>query len=182
MNSFQFCFIPRDTSDASRPSVDKALSDGQRIGLAPGGIAEMMQDSSKDKEYAIVRKGIFRMAAKHDVPIIPIYCFGSSLLLRRLKLPAFIEKLGLLLRVSLVMFFGQWGLPIPFRQRLMYVVGNPIHPSTSTTSSTTSIVSEDDIDSMYRQYCNELVRIFDKHKESYAAGWIDKKLMILTEN
>jgi len=189
--------------DASRPSVDRALRSGHRIGLAPGGIREMLTvnqtsssssssssstSSASDEEYAIIRKGIFRMAAKHNAPIVPIYCFGSSMLLKRLKLPVWIEKLGLLLRMSLVVMFGQYGLPIPFRQRLMYVIGNPIYPTTSAGLSggggvrNDSLIDDQVVDDMYRKYCNELVRIFDRHKESYAAGWESKTLTILAES
>lgn len=136
----------------------------------------MLQDANKHKEYAIVRKGIFRLAAKHRVPVIPIYCFGSSMLLKRMRLPVFVEKLGLMLQMSLVIFFGQWGLPVPFRQRLLYVMGKPIHPSQQGNMS-----MDQQVDSMYKEYCSELLRIFDRHKESYAAGWGDKTLKILTE-
>jgi len=93
--------------DASRSSVDSALSNGDRLGLAPGGIAEILQDPDPKHEFAIIGRGIFRMAVKHQVPIIPIYCFGSSMLLKRFKLPYFVEKLSLMLRVSLVVFFGK---------------------------------------------------------------------------
>jgi 1-acyl-sn-glycerol-3-phosphate acyltransferase len=137
-------------------------------------------DSPKtlNQEYAIIGKGIFRMAAKHNVPIIPIYCFGSSMLLRRLRLPEWIEKLGLLLRMSLVVMFGQYGLPIPFRQRLMYVIGNPIYPDAMRDSD--SSTNEQVVADMYKRYCKELIRIFDRHKESYAAGWASKQLTILS--
>ena len=132
---------------------------------------------SPKEEYAILGRGIFRMAAKHQLPIVPIYCFGSSMLLRRLQL-GIIEKLGVWLRISLVVFFGKWGLPIPFRQRLLYVMGNPIHPP-SRQRNRTSTDNDAIADEMYRRYCQELVRIFDRHKESYAKGWEHKTLKIL---
>mmetsp|Transcript_28300 Transcript_28300/g.60860 ORF Transcript_28300/g.60860 Transcript_28300/m.60860 type:complete len:388 (-) Transcript_28300:1236-2399(-) len=172
--------------DASRSSVDKALSDGDRLGLAPGGIAEILQDPEPQNEYAIIGRGIFRMAVKHQVPIIPIYCFGSSMLLKRFKLPYFVEKLSLMLRVSLVVFFGKWGLPIPFRQRLLYVMGRPIYPPspetigpTPTAGSSISMMDQS-AELMYQQYGRELIRIFDRHKESYASGWENKSLRILS--
>ena len=165
--------------DASRPCVDQTLARGDRIGLAPGGIAEILQTPSPEEEYAIVGTGIFRLAVKHQVPIVPIYCFGSSMLLRRLQL-GIVEKLGVWLRISLVVFFGKWGLPIPFRQRLLYVMGNPIHPprqcnNDNNNSNNSNRMAED----MYQRYCQELVRIFDRHKESYAKGWERKSLKIL---
>ena len=167
--------------DASRPSVDRALSEGRRIGLAPGGIAEMFEGYPKpsttpNEEYIIIRKGIFRLAMKHKVPMIPVYCFGSTKLLKRVQFPALVEKISLLLRTSLVLFFGQFGLPIPFRQRLLYVMGMPIHPPTSTPQNN-SISSEEQLEEFVSNYCNELTRCFDRHKESY--GWASKTLNIL---
>jgi hypothetical protein len=176
-------------SDASRSSVDRALSNKSRIGLAPGGIKEILQAPEPDKEYAIVGKGIFRLAIKHQVPVIPIYCFGSSMLMKRLPLPAFVEKLSLLLRISFIVFYGKMGLPIPFRQRLLYVMGKPVFPehqqqiSSSTTivgrTTPTNMDIDMQADDMYKKYCQELIRIFDRHKESYASGWESKSLTIL---
>lgn len=165
--------------DASRSSVDKALSEGARLGIAPGGMAEILQAPEQEHEYAIIRRGIFRMALKHQVPIVPIYCFGSSMLLRRFKIPSIIEKLGLMLRVSLVLFFGKWGLPIPFRQRLLYVMGRPVHPPIDG-DTITKRTTDQKVEDMYQQYCRELIRIFDRHKESYASGWENKSLTVLS--
>mmetsp|Transcript_2562 Transcript_2562/g.6023 ORF Transcript_2562/g.6023 Transcript_2562/m.6023 type:complete len:385 (-) Transcript_2562:1281-2435(-) len=172
--------------DASKSSVDQALSNGDRLGLAPGGIAEILQDPEPEREYAIIGRGIFRMAVKHQVPIIPIYCFGSSMLMKRLSLPRFIEKLSLMLRVSLVVFFGKWGLPIPFRQRLLYVMGRPVYPPLHNSASpvahrdSSSDFVNKNAEVMYEQYVRELIRIFDRHKESYASGWKKKSLNIIS--
>jgi hypothetical protein len=87
-------------------------------------------------------------------------------------------------RISLVLFFGKWGLPIPFRNRLMYVMGRPILPSwlvdnnNKTLRNRTSTMDAA-VEDMYQQYCQELVRVFDRHKESYASGWENKSLTIL---
>lgn len=129
-----------------------------------------------DEEYAIVRKGIFRLAVEHKVPILPVYCFGSTKLLRRLQLPSLVEKISLLLRVSLVIFYGKLGLPIPFRQKLLYVMGQPIYPTKTSGDSGSS--DEAMVDDMYARYCEEMVRIFDRQKESY--GWAHKTLKLIS--
>jgi len=177
-----------DAVDASRSAVDKAISEGSRIGLAPGGIAEMFEGYPKtgthpDEEYAIVRKGIFRLAVQHGVPIIPVYCFGSTKLLRRLQLPSLVEKISLLLRVSLVVFYGQGFLPIPFRQKLLYVMGKPIYPNggdrhNESSSSLNGSTTDQQVDEMFARYCEEIIRIFERQKESY--GWAHKTLKLIT--
>lgn len=173
--------------DASRSAVDKALSQGSRIGIAPGGIAEMFEGYPKqgthpDDEYTIIRKGIFRMAVKHGFPIIPVYCFGSTKLLRRLQLPYLVERISLLLRVSLVIFYGQGFLPVPFRQKLLYIMGRPIYPSPQIDrhkykSPNTAGQFDEAVDEMLNKYCEEMIRIFDRQKESY--GWAHKTLQII---
>jgi 1-acyl-sn-glycerol-3-phosphate acyltransferase len=151
--------------------------------LAPGGIAEMFEGYPKqgthpDEEYSIVRKGIFRLAVQHGVPVIPVYCFGSTKLLRRLQLPPIVEKLSLLLRTSLVLFYGQGMLPVPFRQKLMYVMGQPIHPRRPTdTSPANQAAMDKQVDDMLERYCEEMLRIFERQKESY--GWAHKSLKLI---
>jgi hypothetical protein len=178
-------------SDASRSAVDQALSEGSRIGIVPGGIAEMFEGYPKpntlpSEEYTIVGKGFLRMAVKHGIPVIPIYVFGATKMFKRLQLPA-LERLSLLLRVSLVVFFGSWGLPIPFRQRLLYVMGQPIMPASldsigngaAQNDNTVAVAGvEQQVDDMHARFCDELLRLFDRHKEAY--GWGHKALKLLT--
>jgi len=168
--------------DASRPAVDSALVQGSPIGLAPGGIAEMFEGYPKpmthrDDEYAILesRKGFIRMAVKHGVPVVPVYCFGATKMLKRLQLPAFVENFSKLLRISICVFFGRWGLPIPFRQKLLYVMGQPLFPPEAASSGSKEFQQQ--VDDMHKRFCDELMRIFDRHKEAY--GWGNKILRLV---
>jgi len=170
-----FSLTQKYSSDASRPSVDQALSQGERVGIVPGGIAEIFEGYPKasthpNEEYSIVRKGFLRMAIRHQVPVVPVYCFGATKMMHRLHLPI-LERLSLLLRISIVVFFGKWGLPIPFRQRLLYVMGQPILPPNSGNE-------EERVNEMHQRFCNELMRLFDRHKEAY--GWAHKTLKLLS--
>lgn len=180
------CRLTFSTSDASKPAVNRALARGDRIGVVPGGIAEMFEGYPKpgthpDEEYAIVRKGIFKMAIQHGVPVLPVYCFGGSKITRRLQLPSFIEKLSLIFRTSLVVLYGQWGLPIPFRQKLLYVLGRPIYPEPSQhMGHDRTLISKNldgQVEEMLQKYIAEMLRIFDRQKDSY--GWAHKKLRII---
>ena len=164
-------------SDASKSSVDHVLSKGERIGIVPGGIAEIFEGYPKpmthpDEEYSIVRKGFLRMALKHNLPVIPIYAFGATKMMKRLDLPL-LETVSRWMRISIVLFFGVWGLPIPFRQRLSYVIGRPIYPSDTLGDN------EEQVRLMQDLFCQELERIFDRHKEAY--GWGHKRLRLLKQ-
>jgi 2-acylglycerol O-acyltransferase 2 len=163
--------------DASRSTVDRALSRGDRVGVVPGGISEMFAGFPKpechpDEEIAIVRKGFLRMALQHQRPVVPIYCFGATKMFRRWQLPA-LESLSNLLRMSLIVFYGVGGLPIPFRQRLTYVVGDPVVPP--------PLMGQDEaqVEALHQQFCQELQRLFERHKEAY--GWGHKTLQLLSK-
>ena len=172
--------------DASRSSVDRALSEGHRIGIAPGGISEMFEGYPKpgtlpNEEYAIARhKGFLKLAMKHGTPVIPVYCFGASKMMRRLQLPDFFEKLSKILKISVVVLFGKWGLPIPFRNRLLYTVGEPIYPryvNEGTPLPTEALEYQHQVDEMHSKFCDSLTNLFEHHKESY--GWGNKILKLV---
>jgi len=171
--------------DASVRYVEAALTNGDRVGVAPGGIAEIFASqtsTSAEEEYAILhsRKGFIRLAIKHGIPVVPIYCFGGSKLLNQLNLHSFLERISIFMRVSLCLFYGKMGLPIPFRQRLLYVVGQPIYPSSDYKYRdfvTNGTEFEAQVDEMHRKVCYSIINLFDKYKEYY--GWADKKLQIL---
>lgn len=92
---------------------------------------------------------------------------------RRLNLPL-LEQLSSMIRASIVVFYGIWGLPIPYRQKLLYVIGNPIYPPSTSAISNSNLA----VDVMHEQFCTELHRIFDRHKEAY--GWGNKSLHVLS--
>jgi len=170
--------------DASKIEVDRALSLGSRIGVSPGGIAEMFVPlNHPNDEYALLsnRKGIIRMSIKHGVPIVPIFVFGGSKTFHRLGLPSFFEYLSNMLRISLCFFYGKWGLPIPFRTKLLYVIGAPLFPATSLTEdgqdTTKRIASTNQVDALHRMFCDRILDLFDRHKFAY--GWENKHLNII---
>jgi 1-acyl-sn-glycerol-3-phosphate acyltransferase len=173
--------------DAGRSSVNQALAEGHRIGLAPGGISEMFEGFPKpgthpDEEYVIARhRGFLKLAVKHGIPVIPVYCFGASKLLKRLQLPDFVERISRILRISIVLVFGAFGLPIPYRQRLLYTVGEPIYPQYikegSAAPSETSLEFEQQVNDMQYEFCSSIANLFERHKESY--GWEHKILKLI---
>jgi len=180
-----------DGVDASRSAVSRALSLSndaggayRRVGISPGGIAEMFETYPKsgfhrNDEAALLkqRNGIFKLALKHKLPIIPVYCFGATKMLRRVQLPEFMETLSRALKISLCLFFGKFGLPIPFRQKLMYVVGRAILPPSEATNALTGEQFDIVVQEMHEKFCDEIVRIFNNNKEYY--GWGDKTLRII---
>ncbi len=165
--------------DASRSAVSSALNLSESVGIAPGGIAEMFETYPKpgfhrNDEAFRVRNGIFKLALKHNRPIIPIYCFGATKMLHRVQLPTFIENLSRMLKISLCLFFGKLGLPIPFRQRLMYVMGRTIYPPLDIESGE---LLDQQAQDMHHRFCDEIIRIFENNKEHY--GWGNKTIRLV---
>jgi Diacylglycerol acyltransferase len=192
--------------DASRPAVHQALREGSRLGLLPGGIPEIFEGypnkplSHPEDEFAIVPRGFVKMAFQHNLPIVPVYCFGATKMFQRLSLPNILEKWSLMLRISLCYFFGRAGLPIPFRQKIFYVMGDAIQPQSPNNNillSSRSGLSGDDaaptfnnnnnntqeeedamVLDLHQRFCEELMRLFENHKELY--GWGHKTLHLVT--
>lgn len=164
--------------DATRSSVDRSLSNGDRIGIAPGGILEMFENYPKkgrkpNEECVLLesRKGFIRMAIKHGVPVIPVFCFGGSKAFKRLQFPPFVEKISNTLRISLCILFGRWGLPVPFFTKLLYAIGSPIYPPRLNDSE---CLNDTQVNVMHERYCNELRKLFETYKEDY--GWSNKQI------
>jgi 1-acyl-sn-glycerol-3-phosphate acyltransferase len=110
-------------------SVDRStfkglIEKGRSVGVVPGGIAEMFAAGKEGDEKMVVlqRKGFVRIALETGSQIIPCYCFGNT--------QTFIEATGgrleglsRALRMSLLLFWGRFYLPVPFRTPLLTVVG-----------------------------------------------------------
>jgi len=87
--------------DAGPKEVSKAIKDGCSVSICPGGIAEMFWGYPKEgclprEEYAFLRsrKGFIRMAMKHNVPVVPVYCFGNTHAMHKAKSPWILEALS----------------------------------------------------------------------------------------
>ena len=139
-----------------------------------------------DDEFSIVPQGFLKMALRHNLPVVPVYCFGITKLFHRLPLPDIVERISLMLRTSICLFFGVAGLPIPFRQKLFYVMGDPIHPSTvlggtGTNGAAPPHTSEQEdklVHQLHQKFCEELMRVFENNKAIY--GWGHKSLQLIS--
>ena len=168
--------------DASRTCVDAALLAGESVAVAPGGIGEMFVGYPKfgcspNEEVALLsdRKGFIRLCIKHGIPAIPVYVFGASKSMKRLEIPG-LELLSKMFRASLVVMFGRFGTPMPFPQKLTYVMGTPIFPKSRKTKGLVNLVSEAATDEMHGRFCEELIRVFESNKGDYS--WDHKTLKI----
>lgn len=72
--------------------------------------------------------------------------------------------------IALIAFWGRMLLPIPYRVPIVGIMGKPIEiPKKENPSN-------EEIAHYHQILLEEMVKLFDKHKESY--GWGNKKLII----
>ncbi len=164
--------------DARPREVSKAIQEGSSVSICPGGIAEMFWGYPKEgclprEEYAFLRsrKGFIRMAMKHGVPVVPVYCFGNTHAMHKAKTPWILEALSRLLKTSLILTWGRWGLPIPYRVPLLYAVGKPLRLLQADNPTPAQV------EAAHAQFLEALSDLFDRYKCYY--GWGNKTLRIV---
>ena len=80
-----------------------------------------------EKIFLKTRKGFIRFALRERMEIVPVYHFGNSSLFFVLSpFSSLLQSLSRSLRACILFFYGRWGLPIPFRQVIVSVVGKPL--------------------------------------------------------
>ena len=167
--------------DASARVASKCLQEGYSLTILPGGEHEQLL-AEKDHHviYVRMRKGFCRLGVKHNVPIVPAYCFGetstyttSQFLMEQRKWLA--KKFFIALPIA---WGNTWWNPLaPCRTSLIHCVGRPIVPPIADPS----LCPDDDfrrrVDIMHSQYIEAIQEIFDTNKS--ACGCPDAKLIIL---
>ena len=166
-----------------RATFKATLQAGHSVGIIPGGIAEMFEAGrGRDTEVMTVRrrKGFVKIALETGAPIVPCYCFGNTQVFDTPHTAAagnggiateaaLLVRISRYLRTSLVVFWGRFGLPIPFRVPLLTVIGRPI-PCPTVDAPSPELVNE-----YHDLYLRETKRIYDKYRNCY--GWDDRPLV-----
>ncbi len=72
--------------------------------------------------------------------------------------------------MALILFWGRFFLPIPYRVPIVGIMAKPIEVPKNDNPS------EEEIEKYHNMLLDEMVKLFDRHKESY--GWGNKQLII----
>ena len=97
----------------------------------------------------------------------------SLLTLASVSKGGFLEALSRRLQASLVLFFGRWGLPIPYKKPLLYAIGNAIvHESGPVANPSPALVNE-----VHAKFVEAIKQLFEKYK--HMAGEGGKSLVVL---
>lgn len=157
---------------ADRESISSTLSAGDSVGIWPGGVAEMMRtELSRERIVLQPRLGFVREALKLGVPIVPVYVFGQSVLLSHVKLPQWVETIGRVLRISIIIPYGRFGLLVPRREPLLYAIGDPIECPRMEGG-----VTDEQVRETHAKVVAAMRDLYDTYKEIY--GWKTRDLSI----
>jgi len=158
--------------EASQAVLKKRLS--RRKGsciLYVGGMIELFRSSpTQEAVFLKQRKGFIKLALRTGADVMPCYLFGNTTALVALTwapLAAISRRIG----VSVTVFWGRWGLPVPKPVKLTYARGRPLglpHIPEPTM---------EDVDKYHALYSAKLVELFDRYK-GFNPDYADKTLVI----
>lgn len=165
--------------DASRHVARNTLEGGESIGISTGGVAEIFFTNDEDECILLKERiGLVKLAIRTGADVVPCYLFGNTKLLNCWAgegVPGgtfVLEKISRKLGFALILIYGRFFLPIPYRKPILAVLGRPIHTHQIKGENPTP----EQIEMIQTKLLDEMERIFDTYKPLY--GWDNKKLII----
>ena len=157
---------------ASFGTLKRALTQRSQQ-LCPEGIAGIFDSEGNFcSDYQVLRlsnrKGFVKLACLTGAHIVPVYCFGTSDTFRLLRLPSALAILSRKLRVSLTIFCGRFGLPMPYPVRLTMSHGEVVRVP-QTHEPTDELINQ-----IHAQVIHSLQQAFEAGKRP--AGYPSQRL------
>jgi hypothetical protein len=139
-------------------SMKNALTEGNSISVAAGGMREMLGD------YYIVkrRRGIFKMALETGTPIVPVLSFGENKLFSIVdinpKIQKWLESYDICICIPTMNSIYKWlgMIQSPLKDPIISVAGSPIKVDTILNPT------EQDINELRERYIEALRELFIK--------------------
>ena len=159
---------------ADRATFEAMLGTGANVVVYPGGLDEANDDTASSAIAIRTRKGFVRLAVKHGVDVLPMFCFGELEAVGAVRpLPRGLSDfLRRKLRVSTTLFVGRFGLFVPRRVPFDLCVGAPISVA-KRAPGTPEYDAE--VQRVYEAYIAEIAQTFEMHK--VACGYANRKLV-----
>ena len=170
---------------ASRQVLYQGLEQGQNLFLLPGGVAEIFLSRPGTNCIKAKRHGLMKLALQTGAALVPVYVFGGNDFYHQLA-PKYMEKLSRFVKAGMTLFWGQYGLPMPYPAKCSIVLGDPIYPwpetwgegqsGTKKTCRKIQNPTKEQIDELLERYTQCLHRLFEQYKVQ--AGYPDAQLEI----
>ena len=164
-----FGIASAEYNDMKRGLVDYNMS------VMPGGIAEIfLCDLHTERLFLKQRKGFCKLALTAGADISLLYLYGATQTYSFVK-PSPGGLLSWLSRkagVSLLLFYGRWLLPVPYRVPVTLVSGQSIRVQQ------TAQPTQEQVEALHTQVMSEVTTLFYKHREEAGPEWKDKELVI----
>lgn len=162
--------------DASAHIARAALDNKTTIGISTGGVAEVFETNNKDQVIVLKsRMGIIKLAFRTGADLVPCYLFGNTELLSLWTGGAtwheFFKNLSRKIGFATILFWGRFGLPVPYRIPILGVMSAPI-PVPKKEEPT-----DEELKFYHELLMQRMTDLFEEHKHAY--GWGDKKLVII---
>lgn len=139
-----------------------------------GGIREMMAtDHRKEILYIRRRRGIFQLALKYGMPLLPIYTFGLSEVYKRGRTSLRLPDLFGNEEESIAWMWGVYGTLYPLQKRLFTVFGTPLEVKKIDQPT------QEDIDTLKKRYIEALRSLYLRWREKYDPAWKDRELLVI---
>jgi 1-acyl-sn-glycerol-3-phosphate acyltransferase len=123
------------------------------------------------------RKGLIRLAVETGAMLCPCYAFGGTDFFQNLATDdGILATISRKFRLGLTLFWGQFGLPIPFAVKVTMTVGDPI-ATPKLPENFTEEQKQAAIEELPSTFIKEIKALFNKFKG--VAGYPDAKLNVL---
>lgn len=149
------------TRAADAKSIQRILKEGGNAAVVVGGIAEMFLDTTDaERIYLRKRAGFVKLAIREGAHIVPVFFFGNTKTLLKLNSPI-LELISRKVKASIIIFYGRWGLPIPFRHPIKMVLGKPIRVQQCETPT------DAEVGQKLSEVVDAIAELYKKHRPEW---------------
>jgi 2-acylglycerol O-acyltransferase 2 len=148
--------------------------------IMTGGISEIFCVSrTVERLYFKKRFGFVKLAILSPVNyIVPVYIFGHTRMFDQIKIgESFLRRLSRMARAGITIFWGRWGLPVPYKRKITLVEGKPIPVPAPPADG--GKPTHEEIQRVHALVEQEIVRLYHAHRETVNGGeYADTPLVI----
>jgi hypothetical protein len=197
------------STSASKGVLIERMNAGENLYLLPGGVAEIFLACPGRHVIKAPRNSLMKLSLQTGAVLVPIYVFGANDFYSQLATCdmsptskkgksscSSSDPTNLIGRVQralsrkakggFTLFWGQYGLPVPYEARCSMVLGDPIEPVPGTlgqersgnkmTCKKVAEPTEEQIDELLYRYTYALVSLFEQYKTQ--AGCPEAELIL----